>query len=399
MKKPVVKAPDSKDVGRSNDLWNSIRRLRILCIGNGGIIYRDGRFWTHRCIGQFLGELGELVSEVCFCAWTDPSDDPLAQTALSDMRGVRALGLPSFHGSPLRKMVNGLRSFSMLIRQVWQSDFVYLYWPGRLSSIAARLCRALNKPYGIYFRGEQIPFDSTFATSFQKAHFTLTAGDLLRTAAEEYCKDVENVTPMTSVRPDHIVRARPPKQEGPWNLLYVGRLEERKGVQDLLAAMTHLEKWDLQCNLTMVGHCYDPSGLMGQLSPSIARRVRWIDAVAEFESLIPFYCAADVFVFPSHDEGFPRVLYEAMTFGVPILTTFVGSIPSLMKDRSNCLRIIVRDPRDIAEKIRHLLHNPELQAKLSSSSHQCITDLMEAWQRSHAIQIAERLRDLVSRTT
>lgn len=383
----------------STYLRSSIRNLRVVCIGNGGIIHRGGRVWSHRCIGNFLAEMGGLVGEICFCAWSDPSDDPLAQTCLQEIRGVRALGLPPFRGPLPRKLINGLRSFAILMREVSSADFVYLYWPGRLSSITARLCRAIGKPYGIYFRGEQIPFDPTFATALRCARFALTAGRSLRAIARSHCQDVEDVTPMTSVRSEHVCPPRLPRRSGPWQLLYVGRIEERKGVQDLLAAVSYLEQWGLPFILTMVGHCYDAPGLLRELSPSVAQCVRLIDAVANFDELIPFYCASDAFVFPSHDEGFPRVLYEAMAFGVPIVTTFVGSIPGLMQDRKNCIRIEVRNPKDIAEKIRHLVMSPELQNQLAWSSHQCITELMKTWQRSHSVQIAERLRDMVARSS
>jgi glycosyltransferase involved in cell wall biosynthesis len=201
---------------------------------------------------------------------------------------------------------------------------------------------------------------------------------------------------MTAVRLEHVLTPRPPRQSGPWNLLYVGRIEDRKGVRDLLAAASYLEEWGLPVMLTMVGNCHDAHGLLRQLTPSVARRVRLADPVADFKDLIPFYCGSDVFVFPSHDEGFPRVLYEAMALGVPILTTFVGSISGVMQDRKNCLRLEARNPRDIAEKIRQLITNPELQTQIAWSSHQCIVELMKTWQRSHAVQIAERLRDMAA---
>jgi glycosyltransferase involved in cell wall biosynthesis len=384
--------------GLSTDLWIAIRNRRVFCIGNGGVIYRHGQAWSHRYIGAFLAEMGGLVGEICFCSWLDPSDDPLSQTLLQNISGVRAVGLPPIRGSFLRKLINGIRSFAMVLREVSHTHFVYLYWPGRLSAITALLCRVLGKPYGIYLRGEQVDSDPTFGIAFKHARFALTTGQFLWTAAKAYCQDVENVTPMTSVRPEHILPPRLPRQSGPWNLLYVGRIEERKGVQDLLAAVSYLEEWGLPVMLTMVGHCYVP-GLLRQLTPSVARRVRLIDPIADFGELIPLYCGSDAFVFPSHDEGFPRVLYEAMALGVPILTTFVGSIPGVMQDRTNCLRIEVRNPRDIAEKIRYLVTNPEMQTQIAQSSHQCIMELMKSWQRSHAIQIAERLRDLFARTT
>jgi glycosyltransferase involved in cell wall biosynthesis len=378
----------------SIDSWASIRNLRVLCIGNGGMVYRNGGLWSHRCTGDFLEGMARLAGQICFCAWLDPNDDPLAQTGLQNIPGVRAVALPRFVGRPLRKLINGIRAFAMLSREVSRADFVYLYWPGWISSVTARLCRALRKPYGIYFRGEQIDPDPSFADAFRRARFVIAAGDLLRNIAQVYCENVENVTPMTSLRSEHVRPPRDRAKSSLWRLLYVGRLEERKGVADLLAAAVYLEEWGVPFTLTLVGHCYDAPGLLRGFPESVTRHLNIVDAVAGFENLIPYYCAADAFVFPSHDEGFPRVLYEAMAFGLPIVTTFVGSIPSVMEDRKNCVRIDVKNPRDIAEKIRLLLSDPELQKRIAWASHQRITELTKSWERSHPLQVAENLRDL-----
>lgn len=378
------------------DLRASICKLRVLCVGNGGMIGRGGRLWSHRFNGAFLAEMGGLVKEIVFCNWLDNGDDPLCQTDLGTMSGVRPLGLPPITGGFLRKGINGLRALAILTRELARTHFVYLYWPGRLPWIVSGLCRAVGKPYGIYLRGELDLLSPNFQEAFRHARFVLTTGETLRRAVESHCSAVENVTPMTSLQPDHILPPRLPSQSGSWDLLYVGRLEERKGVYDLLEAVSYLEEWHHSFTLTLVGHCLDPAGLLGQLPPAVAARVRLPGVIADFESLIPFYRAADAFIVPSHDEGFPRVLYEAMAFGVPILTTFVGSIPSVMKDADNCLEIKVRNPLDIAAKIRGLMTRIDLQTALAASGHRCIAKLMKSWQRSHAMQVAERLGQWVA---
>lgn len=368
--------------------------VRVLCIGNGGVVRRHGRLWTQRCIGDFLGEMAGLAGEVCFCAWLDPNEDPLARTKIDDLSGVQGIALRRFDGTPFEKYINGVVSLARLSWEVWRADFAYLYWPGRIASVCAQLCRTLGKPYGIYFRGEEVDPDPKFAITFRRARFVITAGETLRKQAREYCSDVENVTPMTPVRLEHIrepaIRRDPP----PWNLLYVGRIEERKGIRDLLAAACHLDEWGLPFTLTLVGHCPDPDAWPRGLPPSVVQRVRLVKAVTDFDQLIPYYRAADAFVLPSHDEGFPRVLYEAMALGVPILTTFVGSIPSLMEDQKNCVQLRVKDPKDIAEKVRLLFAGTELRERIATAGHHGIVHLVNTWKNSHSGQVAERLRAL-----
>lgn len=377
------------------DTQRALQHLRVLCIGNGGMIRRDGRSWTHRSMATFLAETAMMVREVCFCAWLDPEDDPLADTSAESLRGVRARALPRFDGGAWTKWSNGVIALAQLAREVVRSDFVYLYWPGRLSSIAARICRALGKPYGIYFRGEQIPPDPSLPATLAQARFTLTTGESLGTVARTYCRDVEYVTPMTSLGPDDLRDPRPPKQDAPCRLLFVGRIEERKGVFELLKAMSYLEHWGVPFELTLIGHCYDPARVEAELTPAVAKHVRFVGVVSDFAELTRHYLESNMLVVPSHDEGFPRVLYEAMALGVPILTTFVGSVETLMVDRTNCLRIDVRNPRDIAEKVRELVADPELGRVITASASRDIRELMSTWRRSHAVQVAERLLRLV----
>jgi hypothetical protein len=63
----------------------------------------------------------------------------------------------------------------------------------------------------------------------------------------------------------------------------------------------------------------------------------------------------------------------------------VGSVPAVMEDRRNCLRIEVQNAADCAEKIRFLVNSPEVQFRIAWTDHYCITELMNKWQRAHLV--------------
>jgi glycosyltransferase involved in cell wall biosynthesis len=76
---------------------------------------------------------------------------------------------------------------------------------------------------------------------------------------------------------------------------------------------------------------------------------------------IPEYvAAADVFIMPSREEGFPRVLLEAMAAGTPFVATPVGGVPDIVPDP-----LCLASPEDFPERIRFLLDNPAQQRRLS----------------------------------
>ena len=66
-----------------------------------------------------------------------------------------------------------------------------------------------------------------------------------------------------------------------------------------------------------------------------------------------------------------------------------------MKDGYNCLRLEVKNPKDIAEKVRKLPDSPDLQSEIAAMALQSVSELMNGWQQTHSKQVAEKLRDVV----
>ena len=85
--------------------------------------------------------------------------------------------------------------------------------------------------------------------------------------------------------------------------------------------------------------------------------VELVGQVNGTEAILNEYTNADALVFPTHHEGFPRVLLEAMTKSCPVFTTMVGGIPGIMRTDDNCFEIPVKDPQGIATKIIQTMDN------------------------------------------
>lgn len=370
--------------------------MKLLCIGNGGVVVDDGVVLTHRPDVAFVRELADLGAEVCYCGWSDSANDPLSQQPLAGGGRIRGLALPRVEGGIAGRGLNAARALALLVGEVLRADVVYIYWPGQLAVIAAAICRLLRRPYGIYFRGELIQSPATFARAFSSADFVIAAGETLRSLAASYCRDVETVTPMTALRRHHLAPAKAHPRRKPVRLLFVGRVERRKGSHDLVAAMAELSRRGVAAQLTLAGHCADPAALLATVSPEVAARIALPGAIGEFDALASLYREADVFVFPSHDEGFPRVLYEAMAFGLPIVTTFVGSIATVMKDRVNCLEVPVADATAIADRVEALATDAVLYETVARNARATVERQMDSWRGSHATQVWSRAARLAA---
>lgn len=364
-----------------------LRRLSVLCVGNGGLVQRSGEYLTHRSMAEFLQGLERNVGSVTFCHWLEPNDDPLARTRLEKRGRSRVLPLLPVRGGSVRRNWRAALALLRLCCSVLRSDFVYAYWPGRLAEVAVRIARALGKPYALYLRGGDDREVAAIAPLLARARFVVTAGARLLGAARAHSSRVEAVTPMVAVGVAHLTPPRAIVRAGPLRLLYVGRIEATKGVTELLAAQRLLAARGIATRLTLVGQCEDASMFRDAAGSEEAARVELVGAVTEFERLAAIYRASDVFVLASHSEGFPRVIYEAMTFGLPIVTTFVGGIPSVLSDGRSCLRVEVADARDLAEKIEKLVTQPDLGLRLATEAQGIVRSLMINWRRTHAEQV------------
>lgn len=365
-------------------------KLDVLCVGNGGLIRTSGQFLTHRSMAEFLAGVRQRVAGVTFCHWVEPEDDPLARTPLLEDEGSQVIELRPIRGHFVRRAMSAAGALIRLTRAVARADFVYIYWPGRLAEVAARVCVALSRPYAFYLRGGDDAAVHQIAPLLRRAKFAIAAGSALLDGARTHCRRVEMVTPMVAVRPHHLSPPRARVPGAPLRLLYVGRIEPSKGIVELLRACELLSERATPVELSLVGQCVDPPWVAAHVDACRAP-VRLVGPTTDFEALADLYRTSDVFVLPSHSEGFPRVLYEAMAFGTTIVTTFVGGIPALLSDGVDCLRIAVADPEDVAGRIATLHGDDMLRIRLATQAQHKITALMDTWRTTHAEQMVRAL--------
>jgi len=78
---------------------------------------------------------------------------------------------------------------------------------------------------------------------------------------------------------------------------------------------------------------------------------------------------AELMVLPSHSEGSPNVLLEAMAAGLPSIATRVGGVPELVRDGESALLVPAGNTQALANAIRRALGDPALRKCLGSTAH------------------------------
>ncbi len=144
-------------------------------------------------------------------------------------------------------------------------------------------------------------------------------------------------------------------------ILYLGHLGEAKGTYDLLAAFQMLDRRELELTLELVGDFQAP-GDGRRIADTLDRfagdgkRCRLRPPVSG-EGKLACFEQADIFVFPSHQEGMPMTILEAMAAGLPVVATAVGGIPDLIDHGRNGCLVPPKAPMDLAKAIETLCRN------------------------------------------
>ena len=143
---------------------------------------------------------------------------------------------------------------------------------------------------------------------------------------------------------------------GPLRLLFVGRINQRKGIKYLLEALALLQ--GRQVELTVCGRVVDNLAIFRPFADQVT--IRPDVSPAELRAA---YQSADLFVFPSVAEGFGQVLLESLASGLPILSTTHTAAPDLIEEGRQGFVIEPRRPDLLADRIEWALaHRAELRA-------------------------------------
>jgi phosphatidylinositol alpha-mannosyltransferase len=152
-------------------------------------------------------------------------------------------------------------------------------------------------------------------------------------------------------------------------LLFVGRLEPRKGLAYLVRAFLRLKPTHPRLRLVVVGR--DDRRVQEKAMSIVPPRFRpdllFVGSVPQ-EDLASYYASADIFCAPSlGGESFGIVLVEAMAIGLPVVCSDISGYRDLVRDQKEGLLVAPKDPEALAGAIGMLLDNPLRRAAMGDA--------------------------------
>lgn len=163
---------------------------------------------------------------------------------------------------------------------------------------------------------------------------------------------------------------------GAIKILFVGRLEERKGPDILLQSLLHIKSNNIVINAKFVGKLPEPNSELGKLCFDLKDQINlekrnvnvdFVGFVAD-ETLADYYQDADIFVAPSRFESFGLILIEAMSFGLPVIAGDIGGMREIITHGTDGYLFNVESPLELAAKIDALVSDVELIKKIGNAA-------------------------------
>ncbi|MGF2038276.1 MAG: glycosyltransferase family 4 protein [Nostoc sp. CmiVER01] len=224
--------------------------------------------------------------------------------------------------------------------------------------------------------------DSVVKTYTKKIKRCLQWTDLVLTISESSKKDIIEylevdpkkiyVTPLASrYYPNYLSQEVAQALEKQTNydfskpyLLFVSTIEPRKNINNIITAFNFLkEKYKIEHQLILIGKKgwnYEPIFAAIKNSPW-ANQIHHLNYLSN-ELVALFYSKADVFVYPSHYEGFGLPVLEAMTLGVPVISSNTSSIPEVTGDAA--ILVDPNNPIQLGKAILKVISDSQVRQEL-----------------------------------
>lgn len=365
--------------------------MKILLIDNTSLTPVNGVLCCEPKTGNFACELKDLGNQVTMYGQVVSSDNNIHSFDIRD-NGISLIG----HSRLKNKIINYIFLYLSVIPQILKNDFIYIFYPNSFKYISI-LCWLLRKPYGLYIRGQNDFNSKSSKFIYKKSKVIFTVTDYFTKSIKEISsKEMTfSIKPMIDLNQEDIFFDRKYLEIDKFKILFLARIEKDKGIEEFLYAILELrEKYKYKIEVDIVG-----DGGFLQQAIDISKRIgiddsiNFMGAIFDKNKIREIYIQSDLYVLPTYHEGFPRTLYEAMIFGTPIITTFVGGISGIMENQFNCLKIEPKSVTSIVNAIEYSFENYSDMQNYAKNGMETVKSIVDSSRLSHANHLNSILND------
>lgn len=335
-------------------------------------VARSGQFGTVR----YLVPVG----------WGDSMLDPVDESVLEVVPTAPFRGIADYL---VRSAYLTARNWRPIDRAVAESDLVWLRLPASNALLALNAARRHGTPHFSWVAGSVEAVARAQRRIWPLAWSAHAIGrlyDLVTAMAGRsgptLALDDEYFASVVTHR--EIAPSSPVKEDGPWRIVWAGRMAGEKGLPDLSAAIARLAQMGTQLTLVLIGDGPARSRGVSALASLLPDSVEDHGYVADRARYMELLRGADLLIQPSRSEGVSKVLVEAMAAGLPIVAADSGATAKVLGNGERGVVVAAGDPDALANAIRDLLDDSQRRTALRQSG--------LAWAADHTMERqAERL--------
>ncbi len=235
--------------------------------------------------------------------------------------------------------------------------------------VLAIVAKLMNKKIIIHLRGGKYNRSRIKAYSVRQIFkMILLIADKIVCLSEvekEYIEKNYNLSPLKTVAlPNAVMITKdilPKNYNGTLNVLFLGRIEKDKGLDEIITVLKNINKL-VKCKFLLCGTGPYEKFVTDELNKAIPKEFVKCGIVSGAKKN-KILTEAHIFLLPSYYEGLPNALLEAMAYGVIPVCTAVGSVPSVIRDGENGFLVPLHDSSSIENIIIDLnAHRKKMEA-------------------------------------
>lgn len=197
----------------------------------------------------------------------------------------------------------------------------------------------------------------------------------------------------TTLRSEDLFKRTNFELHKPIEILYTGRIEVSKGLNELVESIAILDSKSVAVHLNIVGweskpgHIYENRLKEFAIKLGIDDKITFHGKKSIGDELNEMYRNADIYVIPSYHEGFPRTIWEAMANSIPVIATKVGGIPFYLTSNVNAILIEPKNSSDIASAVIKVTNDEDLRLNLIANGYNLAQEVTLENQTSLMLEI------------
>ncbi len=157
-----------------------------------------------------------------------------------------------------------------------------------------------------------------------------------------------------------------------FEILFVGRLVNQKGISYLINACNLINKQGIQFKLNIVGEGEEEKKLKLLVKSLNLDKKIIFNKKERYDKIANYYNTADLFVLPSIWEGFPIVILEAWASQLPVISTNIGGIKEIGLNKQNMLLVPPKSSIKLSQAIKKIYFDDKLRKSLSSEGNRIV---------------------------